>query len=39
MTPLLRRSDSAATKTLSIGVWLIVFAYVAFIVYRATRGT
>jgi hypothetical protein len=37
MKSLLRRSESATTKTLSIGVWVIVFAYVSFMVYRATR--
>jgi hypothetical protein len=37
MKPLLRLSESATTKTLSIGVWVIVFAYVAFMVYRVTR--
>lgn len=37
MKPLLRGNESATTKTLSIGVWVIVFAYVAFMVYRLTR--
>ena len=37
MKPLLRLTESATTKTLSIGVWVIVFAYVAFMFYRVTR--
>lgn len=37
MKPLLRLTESATTKTLSIGVWVIVFAYVAFMVYRVSR--
>jgi hypothetical protein len=37
MKSLLRRSESATLKTLSVGVWVIVAAYVAFLVYRITR--
>jgi hypothetical protein len=37
MKPLLRGSESATTKTLSIGVWVIVLVYVAFMVYRVTH--
>jgi hypothetical protein len=37
MKSLLPRSEFGTAKTLSIGVWVIVFAYVAFMVYRVTH--